>query len=823
MSGTYNVYLVLLSFLIAFMSAYSAFDLARRLGGAAGRIRILSLGAAGVILGTGIWAMHFVAILANEQTAAVGYDIRLMLLSASFAVAASWGGLSYATRPVPGIRNLGAGALLLFIGVTGMHFIGIAAMGMSGAHDYGLLLLLGAAIGLAGTTGAVFVSFRTQAAGSARTSYLRRMLGAAMMGGAIAGLHYLSMAAMTFGRAGHLHERLRSPKLQDDMLGIILGNCIIFLLSIVVIRGYFLDRRYREGEAVKLAVLESALDGILMVDHQGSIMECNPAMGRMFGYAREELRTLVLTDLLELPAGRGRPEPPASDAPDGERGSSSLISVEHQIRTLLDSRIETTGWHADGTSFPLEISMTRAKEYGKPVFTVFVRDITERQKAEEHIRQLALRDPLTGLFNRSYLQEKLSSAIARAEVGPGHLGVMFLDLDGFKTINDTFGHDCGDMLLQEVGERLLHCVREEDLVSRQGGDEFIVMLTGITPGTASRIAVRMIEALAEPFTYAGRVMSVTPSIGIALYPSAGGSAHMLVKHADAAMYHAKQNGKNNFQFYTPEMAESLSEQSKLESRLKAGIQQEEFLLHYSPVMSLQTGGLLAVEALLRWERDGETLPARKFIGEAEASGLITGIGRWVLREACRQHAGWMMKGHPAVRISVNISARELAEEDFVEGVRGALEETGMEPEWLQLEVTEELGRGRDRRLCDRLNALKALGIRLSLDDFGAGAASLRFLQQVPVDELKLDGRLIAGLGECPARQAMLEALISLAHGRRMQVIAEGVERHEQLEKLRELACDGAQGYWYGQPMAAEEFERILAYERFKQMDSPPIS
>ncbi|AEI41293.1 EAL domain-containing protein [Paenibacillus mucilaginosus] len=821
MSGTYNVYLVLLSYLIAFMSAYSAFDLARRLSAAAARVRRLCLGLAGVILGIGIWAMHFVAILAYETSLSIHYDSLLMLLSVGFAVAASWAGLACASRPAPGLRRLLASGCIVFAGVVGMHFIGMAAMGMGGDRYHWLLLMLGAAIGLAGSFGALFVSFRSQPAGG-RNSYLRRLLGAAMMGGAIAGLHYLSMEAMTFGSVGHLHQRFRHAGHQDEMLGIILANCIIFLLSIIVIRGYFLDRRYREGEAFRLAVLESALDGILLVDHQGGIMECNPVMGGMFGYPREELATLHLTDLLEVPAG-GSGDGGLSTEAEGREGPSGFALPVEAIRGLLDSRVETTGWRADGTAFPVEISLTRTEGFGRPVFTVFVRDITDRRKAEEHIRQMALRDPLTGLYNRSYLQEKLSSALSRAEGSRGTIGVMFLDLDGFKSINDTFGHDSGDMLLQEVGERLLHCVREEDLVSRQGGDEFIVMLSGVTPGTASSIAVRMIEALARPFYYAGREMTVTPSIGIALYPSAGTSAHVLVKHADAAMYQAKLNGKNHFQFYTAEMEASLSQQTKLEARLKLALQQDEFRLHYAPVMSVQTGRLLGVEALLRWDRDGALIPAGQFIAGAEATGLLPGIGRWVLREACRQHWSWRNAGHPAVTMSVNISARELAEEDFVEGVGHALKETEMQAEWLQLEITEEIGRGRATRLCDRLKELKALGVRLSLDDFGAGAASLRFLQLAPVDELKLDGRLIAALGECPARQAMLEALISLAHGRGMQVIAEGVERSGQLEKLRELACDGAQGYWFGQPMAAGEFERLLSYERFHRKDSSQIS
>ncbi|MCZ8520586.1 MULTISPECIES: EAL domain-containing protein [Paenibacillus] len=822
MSGTYHMYLVLLSFLVALMSSYSAFDLARRQGDVHGRLRGFYLCSAALIMGLGIWAMHFVAMLAYPLPVSVIYDTRLVVLSALFAVACSLGGFSFVGRPMPAFRKLAECGFLLLAGTSGMHFIGMAAMLMTGVQYLWLPLLLSALTGVVGMTGALLLGFRpSRKTGS--ISYLQRMGSSFCMAFAITSLHYLGLEAMTIAPSSHVHGAgpPQSPYLQDYMLGIILANCTIFFLSIIVIRGYFLDRRYREGDAVKLAMLQSAIDGILTIDSRGSIIECNPMIERIFGYSREELVCLEMADLLGLTPGIGGvAEDPAEY---GRSGSTADPSVPEAVAFLLDRRMESTGWRADGSVFPVEISMTRTKGLGRPMFTAFIRDITDRKLAEERMRQSAFRDPLTGLPNRSHLQDKLTAAIGCSGGTQEMLGVMFLDLDGFKQINDTFGHDCGDMLLQEVARRLEACVREEDVVSRQGGDEFIIMLSGITPGTASRVAARMIEALARPFHYMGRDMSVTPSIGIAMYPTGGSSANSLVKHADAAMYQAKQNGKNHFQFYTEEMEASLQRQSKLQARLKLALERDEFMLHYAPVLSAKTGEMLAVEALLRWNRDGILLPAAEFISAAEESGLMTFIGQWVLREACRQHVRWEEMGVSSVPMSVNISAREFSEEGFLDSLRRILADTGMEPKRLQLELTEEVGHKADMSVWGRMEELKSMGLRLSLDDFGSGTASLRFLQQMPADELKLDRRLISSLGECPTRLGMVEALIGLAHRRGMQVVAEGVEAPDQLERLRELHCDSMQGYWFGQPMAAQDMERQLRYERLARKGDSLIS
>jgi diguanylate cyclase (GGDEF)-like protein len=454
---------------------------------------------------------------------------------------------------------------------------------------------------------------------------------------------------------------------------------------------------------------------------------------------------------------------------------------------------------ADGTALPVEMHLQPMAFADGPRQVVAVRDLRERAAAEAHIRFLAHHDPLTGLLNRASLHERLERDVAAAKDGGRSFAVLCLDLDRFKDVNDTFGHPIGDELLRIVAGRLRSLLRGEDGVYRQGGDEFVVVQTGVADlAGVEALGRRIVEALSAPYDAAGRHLTIGASVGVSLYPRDGTDPVQLLKNADIALYKAKGEGRGRVALFDPSLDAALRERRRLEEELRHALARGEFTLAYQPQVAIASGRVAGYEALLRWRSPvlGDMPPSR-FIPVAEETGLVLPLGAWTLRQACREAASWTA----ARTVAVNLSPVQLQDAGLPTLVREVLAETGLEPERLELEITETaLIRDRDRALTG-LERLKALGVRLALDDFGTGYSSLSYLQTFPFDTLKIDRCFVARVGEDASSATIVESVIRLGQGLGLRVVAEGVEHEEQLAILRGHGCDAVQGYLLGAPGA----------------------
>jgi len=433
------------------------------------------------------------------------------------------------------------------------------------------------------------------------------------------------------------------------------------------------------------------------------------------------------------------------------------------------------------------------------------------QTAKVELEHLAHHDVLTDLPNRTLLQDRLSQAIELARRQGRQLAVMFLDLDQFKHINDSLGHAVGDQLLRSVAKRLVACVRQSDTISRQGGDEFVLLLPSIEQAEdAALSAQKMLAALALPHRIDWYDLHIGVSIGISIYPNDGRDAETLIKSADIAMYYAKENGRNNYQFFEQDMNVLAVQRQSVEASLRRALERQEFVLYYQPKINLHSGTIVGVEALIRWQHPQRgLLPPAQFVPIAEDCGLILPIGRWVLRAACLQARAWLQAGLPPITIAVNTSALEFRAKDFLENIRATLDETHLEPRYLELELTESVLM-RDAESTDvMLHALADLGVKLAVDDFGTGYSSLSYLRKFPIDTLKIDQSFVNRISSNPEDAAIVSAVIGMGKSLKQSVIAEGVETAEQYAFLRAEQCDEGQGYYFGRPVAAEALAVLL--------------
>jgi diguanylate cyclase (GGDEF)-like protein len=438
-------------------------------------------------------------------------------------------------------------------------------------------------------------------------------------------------------------------------------------------------------------------------------------------------------------------------------------------------------------------------------------DISAMKESEAMLDHIAHHDPLTNLPNRLLLHARMEQALAKARRSNSLMAVMFLDLDYFKQINDTMGHPIGDQLLQEVAVRLRNCVREVDTVSRLGGDEFTILLEELHEARAvGAVAQKIITELGERYLIGEHEVFVTCSIGISLFPGDGDDITTLFKNADTALYRAKEQGRNNYQYYTLELTIRAMERMAMESNLRHALERNELVLYYQPQVDLFSGRIIGMEALVRWQHPemGLIAPA-SFIPLAEELGLIIPIGEWVLLTACRRLKAWQDAGIDIVRMAVNISSRQFNQPDLVEVVTAILEETGIAPHCLELELTERILMEDAERAIDVLNRLKALGVQFSIDDFGAGYSSLSYLKQFPIDRIKIDQSFVNNVTSVPEDAAVTQAVISLSHSMNIKAVAEGVETIEQHEFLRSLLCDELQGFYFSHPLPEEEIGALL--------------
>ena len=547
-------------------------------------------------------------------------------------------------------------------------------------------------------------------------------------------------------------------------------------------------------------VFESSCESIVIADAAMRIVSVNRAFTEMTGHAGDEV---VGRSLRMLAADQG-------DDQFATLVGQHLRSAEHWQGEVLHRR-------KSGETYPawLHVSAIRDAE-GRPGHYVFgFLDISDRKQAEERIEYMAFHDPLTGLPNRRLAMERLELAITLADRSQTRTALVFLDLDNFKTINDSFGHAVGDLLLQAVASRLMLCIRDSDTICRQGGDEFLIVLGNVADADAITVVTRKIlEALAPTFNIEGKELSTSSSIGIAVFPDDGRDIDTLLKRADTAMYHAKEAGRNAYSFFTEQMNLDAVEHQQVRVGLLHAMERGEFRLHYQPQIDINSGKVIGAEALIRWQHPerGLLMPDH-FIRIAEESGLIVPIGAWVLREACRQAAAWRKTGLPPLVIAVNVSAIQFKRGDIEACVRQALDESGLPANCLELELTESVLIHDTDKVLATVQRLKALGVMLSIDDFGTGYSSLSYLTRFKVDKLKIDRSFVCDLENQPGNASMVRAIIQMARSLNLTTIAEGVEDLELVNFLRRQNCQEAQGYYYSRPLAAIEFAHYLALSR----------
>ena len=542
-------------------------------------------------------------------------------------------------------------------------------------------------------------------------------------------------------------------------------------------------------------------DAVVCTDLAGNITFLNLVAEKMTGWPWEEAVGRPMGEVIRIQDAVTRETTPnPMDAAVGLNRTVHLPSDCILIRR-------------DGFETPIEDSVAPIHDReGKATGAVIVfRDVSVARAMAAQMTHSAQHDFLTGLPNRVLLNDRVNQAIGLAARHAKKVAVLFLDLDGFKHINDSLGHPIGDKLLQSVAKRLVSCVRSSDTVSRQGGDEFVVLLFEMEQQEDAAIsALRILGAVSEAHSIDQHDLHLTTSIGVSVYPGDGLDAETLVKNADTAMYQAKENGRQSYQFFKPAMNVRAVERQSIEESLRRALERKEFSLHYQPKVRLATGAITGAEALIRWTHPtrGPVSPAN-FIPVAEDCGLILPIGQWVLREACKQARAWLDAGLPLGTIAVNISSMEFRDDNFLESVFATLSETGLDPKSLELELTESVLMKRAESAASVLKTLRARGVQIAVDDFGTGYSSLSYLRKFPIDALKIDQSFVRQITSAPDDTTIVTAVISMGRSLKLRVVAEGVETQEELAFLQARLCDEAQGYYLGRPVLPQQFTKLL--------------
>lgn len=547
--------------------------------------------------------------------------------------------------------------------------------------------------------------------------------------------------------------------------------------------------------------LNSIGDAVVCTDMSGNITFLNFVAEKMTGWAWQEAAGRPMLEVLQiLDAGSREPAPHPINV---------AVGVDRTVRLSSNCILV----RRDGFETPIEDSVAPIHDReGKETGAVIIfRDVSTARAMAAQMTHSAQHDFLTGLPNRMLLNDRVTQAIVLAPRHSKKVAVLFLDLDGFKHINDSLGHPTGDKLLQSIAKRLVACVRSSDTVSRQGGDEFVVLLSEMEQSEDAAIsALRILQAVAEAHTIDHHDLHVTASIGLSVFPDDGKDAETLIKNADTAMYQAKENGRQSYQFFRPAMTVRAVERQSIEENLRRALDRREFTLHYQPKIKLRTGEITGAEALLRWTHPvrGSVSPAQ-FIPVAEDCGLILPIGQWVLREACKQARAWLNAGLSLGTIAVNISSMEFRDDNFLESVFAILSETGLDPRSLELELTESVLMKRAESAASVLKTLRARGVQIAVDDFGTGCSSLSYLRKFPIDALKIDQSFVRQITSAPDDSTIVTAVISMGRSMKLRVVAEGVETREELAFLQTHQCDEAQGFYFSRPVLPHQFAMLL--------------
>jgi len=766
----HNPFLVVLAVCICAVACFAALDLrARRADGYAGNTWWLAGSA--LCFGCGVWATHFVAMLAFLAPVPVTYDIghtAVSIVVSTLGVAAAFALADQDQRFGPVV-----GGLVIGLSIGAMHNIGMGGMELAGQvlRDPTRSTV---SVGI-GAAFAMLALFNERDDGSAR----RRALSVLLLVLAVGGLHFTAMSGTTI-----VPSVLASPS--DAPNGNLpLAVAVAAVTGLILVLGAaasILDKR-RDIEVDRQRALASVtFEGILIHRH-GVVLDANEAFCRMVGGPVGGLRGKHLLAFI---------------APEDAE------IVRAQIDRSTGQPFETTILTTDGRRCPVEILSREIERADGPARVMAIRDLTERHQAEEQVRHMAHHDVLTGLPNRALLAQRLSQALAAATPGRAQVGMLCIDLDRFKPVNDMLGHQSGDLLLTQVAQRLRACARTGDTVARLGGDEFAIALPAVAGmDVAQAIARRVVATLSQPFDVNGAQVSIGASVGVALSTAEGTSPERLLRDADTALYVAKESGRGRECVFDAAMGQRVSDRRQLEQDLREAVAGQQLELFYQPVVDCRTEAVLGYEALVRWNHPTRgRVPPIDFIPLAEETGTIIELGRWVMETACAQAASWPLPR----RIAVNLSPAQFQQPDLVEMVVEILQRTGLPPARLEIEVTEGVLIADADAALRIFRGLRAAGVKIALDDFGSGYSSMTYLRQFPFDKIKIDRAFIHGLETDQEAQAIVGAILALASGLHMQVTAEGVETESQLEELRARGCGQVQGYLLGLPVPAANLD-----------------
>jgi len=828
---------VTLSILIACATAYVALSLAARLSllhrGA--WLGWWSLGT--LILGLGIWAMHFVGMLALHLGMPMAYQFWPTVLSVLPALLASGLVLQVASRPQLSRTALLTSSIVMASGIVGMHYLGMNAVD----HPFELafnpdLVALSVVIAIAASAAALFLAFslkRPAPAEEKKTTRIlwpvRQLLASLFLGLGIASMHYTGMWATTFsappmsmpmGQGAHQSVLAITVSVAMFALFGLLATALVIerhfarqqqqrdqLEGLVQARTVELENALERNQQIyhtSLAaaershqILNTLTEGVTQLDSTGTIMSCNASAARLLGLQIEDILGKRLQDI--------------SLALEDEHGHSTPQEVLLQRFFDRPTTVQIVGrQRRDGTQQWLSVTRHDLHTDGTEQMVICMADVTDQRENERQLQHQAHTDALTGLANRHTLYECLPELIYNATWTRTSVAVLFIDLDQFKAINDSVGHEVGDAVLVEVGRRLSSLIRPPDLLVRLGGDEFCVVLDGVSNlDDVTQVANRLHQRLMEPILHEGHQFQVGASIGVSMFPELADSSESLLRQADLAMYRVKRHGRGETTVFRPEIEAETLRQAVIERHLRTAIVQGELSLVYQPLFSLTKERIESCEVLLRWNSAelGAVSPA-EFIPIAEQSGLIYQLDEWVIRQACKQAARWTVQGHQ-IEMAVNISALHVQRMDLVPFVERVLEETGMSPGQLRLELTEGALMLDIEAALRQLHALRQLGVQLALDDFGTGYSSLSWLQNLPIGQLKLDRSLLKNATEEPRREMVLASFVTLAQMLGMTVVTEGIETLDQLALLRRLGCDFGQGYLLSRPLSPAALRTLL--------------
>ncbi|MBK0007524.1 MULTISPECIES: bifunctional diguanylate cyclase/phosphodiesterase [Priestia] len=837
---SYNLWFVLLSILGAITGCYIGLYLIHKQ-----KKSMKALTIAGSFMGAGIVFMHYLGMMAMEPIM-ISYDPFIVFLSILIAVAASntalW--LGFYSKLNEGKLTVFAKLIcstIMGIAIAGMHYTGMQAASFSGmsmseqSNGFALnpiylsaVIIFFIACLFTAVFLTIFMDRRVQKQEVLKWAFFESALDAILVidekrhvlslnyaaetlfslkasdvigSDVVKLLPFYKFSSLQDGRTEHsLLISNREVTVEITVMAVAIEETVEYML--------YIRNMTQEREAEKTLIeAKNRYENLfyssplaIMVHREKEVVSVNDAMIQLLGVSEDQLVGKSLYDFFS-----------SEQVPDIKKGLKAVKDRKDEPRPPL---AQLKMFNALGKELFLEVKSTLIQINGETLFQTVTRDVTEQKKAQESLQYMAFHDMLTDLPNRSMFSNIVEKSIDSAAASGKKLHFLFLDLDRFKQVNDTLGHHAGDQLMLQVVDRMKSCLRNQDVLSRFGGDEFLVLLHDRTDEEVKKICQSLNDCLSTPFVVLSRDVYLGVSIGVSLFPKDGSSLEVLVRHADLAMYEVKKQGRNHYLFYQKQMQVHTTRRMRIEDGLRKAFELGEMELHYQPKVNIQSGHIVGVEALIRWTHAemGVISPA-EFIPIAEETGVIVTLTKWVLKKACHQNKYWQLQGLPPLKMSVNISSVDFGTTDFVDYVLDVLREVELEPRYLELEITESVTMKHVEQTIEKLQILKDAGVFISIDDFGSGYSSFSYIQKLPIHTLKIDRSFIKDLDPNTTEVSIVRAIITLAKSLQLSVVAEGVEEVEQVELLHKEKCDEVQGYYFSKPISAEEF-----YEKFHKIE-----